>query len=352
MSLVTLSGMVPVGFGLTLWLRRFYPWSIHGTVRTMASLPILALIFLAEDAPYTTSTELTLVSLMIALGVVLGDTITLVLASCGARYNALSDDNPTVFMPGAFPSCVNGLKPTSLIQTTKKMSLGNQETRGNDVEGATTQRPTDGQDQRGDGLQKAKLPGTTEDVHRRYAELIKGAKPTNKLSDVEARAIPNRRLEVVCRINNCFTAMESARCKIFRAEVVKVLQPGTSEHWRDWPELVEVVRTVAETELSDSKAEVNLFDAVQMTVMKAMLKMLFGKSHEVKSKDVQIRRLAKEVNRQWRLSEGHLEENVTPQWEFVRQGILKATAQEIFGEWDADDVDNPFNMILPGYETM
>jgi hypothetical protein len=191
-------------------------------------------------------------------------------------------------------------------------------------------------------------------MHNFHADIIKGqgGEKPNKLRPHQARAKPNSRLKVAFRVNNCFTSEIKSRCDDVRREVFKVLQPGTSDHWRDWPELVEVVRSVARAELSDPRDEVNLFDAMQMIVMKTMLKVLFDKSSEDQSKDVQIRRLAKEVNAQWILSKSYLDDGVTPQWDSERQGSLKATAEDIFGTRDADDIHNPFNMILPGYETM
>ena len=89
-----------------------------------------------------------------------------------------------------------------------------------------------------------------------------------------------------------------------------------------------------------------------LTVMKTMLKVLFGKSFEGTSNDQQILKLAKGVNDQWIQSKNAVAPGGTPVWEFERQASLKAVAEEIFGKWDAENVNNPFNRILPGYETM
>lgn len=75
--------------------------------------------------------------------------------------------------------------------------------------------------------------------------------------------------------------MERSRCDEVRNDVLSLLQPAKSgdvEHWRDWPELVGVARIVTKAELSDSQATVNLFAAIQMIVMKTMLKVLFDES--------------------------------------------------------------------------
>lgn len=83
-----------------------------------------------------------------------------------------------------------------------------------------------------------------------------------------------------------------------------------------------------------------------------MLKVLFGKSFEGKIKDHLILKLARGVNEQWIKSKERVVPGETPEWEFERQASLKAVAKEVFPEWDGNDIENPFNIILPGYETM
>lgn len=124
------------------------------------------------------------------------------------------------------------------------------------------------------------------------------------------------------------------------------------EHWRDWPESVGVARIVTKAELSDSQATVNLFAAMQMIVTKTMLKVLFDESPEDTTKNSQIRKLAKNVNRQWQYSKKSLVLGEAPEGDFEQQGTLEATAEEIFGPWDDANRKNPFNKILPGYKTM
>lgn len=106
------------------------------------------------------------------------------------------------------------------------------------------------------------------------------------------------------------------------------------EHWRDWPESVGVARIVTKAELSDSQATVNLFAAMQMIVTKTMLKVLFDESPEDQTKNSQIRKLAKNVNRQWQYSKKSLVLGEAPEGDSEQQGTLKATAEEIFGPWE------------------
>ena len=279
----------------------------------MAFIPVLVLVYWAQDIEATgsVSKQFTLVLLAIVLGVVFGDTIAMVNASLlgetmGARdVEPLSDDSTTsmleasdsrapgqavgvrymaapthgrVTTPGEVDSHADNVMPASSIQNTNEISQGMPKTRSQLANDTTTPPPVNAQDQRENGIQKAEIPETTEQMHEKYASIIKGAKP-NALNDREARALPNRRLQVAFRINNCFTVKTPPRCKTVRIDVMKVLQPGKSDHWRDWPELIEAVRTVARAELLDSRAEVNLFNAAQITVTKVMLKVLFGMPH-------------------------------------------------------------------------
>lgn len=192
---------------------------------------------------------------------------------------------------------------------------------------------------------------TTEKMHAKCERIIK-ADERGDLSRYAARAIPNHHLELAFHVNNCFTAKKADRCATFRAHVLKLLQPAASEDKKYWPDLVRTARRVAISELSGPGNEVNLFDAVQMTAMKTMFRVLFPELLETTSKDQHIRTLAKEVNQQWLASKGKLVPDVTPGWEFEQQGSLKAAAEAIFGKWDEGNLENPFNKILPGYETM
>lgn len=191
----------------------------------------------------------------------------------------------------------------------------------------------------------------TKALHEDREAVISGAAP-NKNDKYQARAYPNERLKVAFRINNCFTNDKQERCDDFRKTVEELLHPAKDNYEPHWRDLVETARTVAKAELSGFGAEKSLFDAVQMTVMKTMLKVLFQRSPADTTKDRHIRRLAKEINKQWVKSKDGLVSGETPDWGFEQQKVSKSAAEHIFGEWQADNTDNPFNFLLPGYETM
>jgi hypothetical protein len=281
-----------LGFVVNRRLRTSYPQSVHEIVRVVAFWTGFTLVYLANniDATQTISVDLGLALLSIVVGFVIDDTIALF----GAGQTA----------------------PPHTKQQSAEEKTG--------------------------------------EMHKDLADIIMGGKP-NQHDGHQARAFPNRRLEVAFRVNNCFTAMKKKRCDDVREAVLELLQPPKSENaerWRDWPELVEVARTVTRAELSSSQDKVNLFSAMQMVIMKTMIKVLFNKSPTDTTKDSQIRKLARDVDRQWQDSKGVLALGEAPEWDFEQQGTLRATAEDIFGPWDDENEGNPFNMILPGYETM
>ena len=170
----------------------------------------------------------------------------------------------------------------------------------------------------------------------------------NQLHLHAARARPNARLRVAFGINSCFTSEDVNFCKNVRKGVEDKLYVPEA----DWEGIAKAARELAEREFAGSERKLKLFDAVQMVTMKMMLRILFARDPEDASLDNHIRKLAKEVNDQWDRSKAGLTLGETPSWSFDQQDALKDAADAIFGAWDSSDVDNPFNYILPGYETM
>lgn len=336
-----------LGFVLDHWLRNLYPGSVHGIVRGVAFWAVLALVYLVKDsdATQTIPTEFALALLYTVSGFMLGDTIALVTT----HFYALIYTGNII---------ATGQNAPPQDESTPPQHSGKNSTKSNPQLEDDFNDATSKDYDLANGSNKANHQQSAEDeteaMHNMLAEIIKGGK-SNKHNGYQARAFPNRRLEVAFRVNNCFTAMERQRCDKVRNDVLGLLQPakpGDVKHWRDWPELVEVARKVTKAELSDSQATVNLFAAMQMIVMKTMLKVLFDQSPADTTKDSRIRKLAKDVNLQWQDSKTGLVLGEVPEWDFEQQGTMKATAEETLGPWDDANRENPFNKILPGYETM
>ena len=364
---IAIFGSAAFGFLISLTLRDICPSTQQRKFRYTSCILVLILVGLATyvDDHQASSLDSALMFLPLGLGVVLSD----LLALATMQFSAPNHPDKRI---GAGPITpphgesthsksqehndrADSIEQSSLAQRNKKDTQDQHINPENDSRGATLQQSADEKSNPGDGPETAKpeqpVVKDTQSMHDENEWIIKGAKPNNHYH-YEARALPNKRLKYAFHVNNCFTE-DQERCQEFRAEVVNMLQPqNKKQHWRDWPELIEVARSAARSALLVSADEVNLFDAIHLTVLKTMLKVLFGMSFEDSSKDHLILNLARGVNEQWIESKKSVVPGEIPEWEFERQGSLKAVAEELFPEWGADNKYNPFNRILPGYETM
>lgn len=136
--------MTAAGFLSSHWLRRSHPWTVHGTVSGIVFCAVFALIYFAGDDD---------AAQMISTELTLASPLTAVGFMLGATIASFLANDPDD------PAAVKFAKEK------------------------------------------------TEAMHEDLANIIKGAKP-NEHNGHQARAYPNRRLEVAFRVNNCFTAKE------------------------------------------------------------------------------------------------------------------------------------------------
>jgi len=305
---IAILGLIASGFLISLGLRDIFPSTQHRDTRYLSCSLILILVLLADCNHDGDAIKL----LLVGFGVMLRDLHALAMIqsgapipldhSIGAGQVASQHGESILSTPQQNDNRSDGTVHSLPTQDTKKDPQDQHINLGNDLAVATLQRPADEKSNPADGSKTAKpeqpVVEETQSKHALHAYndwVIKGAAPNKNLPSA-ARAIPNKRLKDAFHVNNCFTE-DAKRCVTFRGQVEKVLQPDNDENnWLDWPELVEVAKTVATSALSAPVVELNLFDAIHLTVMKTMLKVLFGKSFEGKSKDHLILKLAKGVN--------------------------------------------------------
>lgn len=364
---IPIFGSVAFGFLISLGLRDICPSTQRRKFRYTSCTFVLILVVLADyiDDHHVSSLDSALMFLPLGLGVVLSDLLALATMQFGAPNHpdkcidagliTPPHGESTPSKPQKHNDRADGIEHSSLAQRTKKDPQDQHINPENDSRGATLQQSADEKSNPGDGPETAKpeqpVVKDTQSMHAGNEWIIKSAKPNNH-HHYEARALPNKRLKYALHVNNCFTE-DQKRCSEFRKEVENMLQPeNEKQHWHDRPELVEVASSAARSALLVSAEEVNLFDAIHLTVLKTMLKVLFGMSFEGSSKDHLILNLSRGVNEQWIESKKSVVPGEIPEWEFERQGSLKAVAEELFPEWGADNKCNPFNRILPGYEAM
>nr|POF13020.1 cytochrome p450 3a11 [Quercus suber] len=168
----------------------------------------------------------------------------------------------------------------------------------------------------------------------------------NIITPHASRALPNKRLHVAFGIESCFTSDDPRFCKDFRARVEQLL--STNED--DWKGYANAARSVLSAALTSEITAVNLAKLVQMMTMKTMMLVLFRRDVNDIHDDDAVHALARGVNDQWLRSKGAFDDD--PFWALHKQTDLMDAVRKVFPDWNGDGLDNPFNHILPGYETM
>lgn len=113
---------------------------------------------------------------------------------------------------------------------------------------------------------------------------------------------PRPRPEIALNINSCFTSSKRKRCDDFRKQVANLLK---CEEGGSLP-CVAVASVATQAELSGTGSEVRVFEVRQMVTTNTTLKALFQMSLANISKAGDIRRLVRDVNRQWMRPKGVL----------------------------------------------
>ncbi|KAG9957357.1 hypothetical protein KCU61_g9160, partial [Aureobasidium melanogenum] len=151
---------------------------------------------------------------------------------------------------------------------------------------------------------------------------------------LEARARLNQRLKLAFDIDSCFTSSDERSCKNFRASVERLLYVAE----KDWVNFATTARETAKEALDGGNGDTaSLFGVVQLLTLKTMMR---------------IATLAHEVNLQW-LRSKECTNNDNPSWLFDQQTSLKDAVKAVFPNWNEEkSMENPCNLILPGYETM
>lgn len=184
-------------------------------------------------------------------------------------------------------------------------------------------------------------------------EIVKsGTGPTaskNTLSALEARARPNQRLKLAFGIDSCFTSSDERSCKSFRASVEKLLYVDEKE----WVDFATTARETAKEALDGANEDTaSLFGVVQLLTLRTMMRVLWPGRNPKQTTNEQIATLAHEVNLQW-LRSKECTNSDNPSWLFDQQKSLKDAVKAVFPDWNEENsIENPCNLILPGYETM
>ncbi|KAF2161009.1 hypothetical protein M409DRAFT_70083 [Zasmidium cellare ATCC 36951] len=149
-----------------------------------------------------------------------------------------------------------------------------------------------------------------------------------------ARAQPNQRLQAAFGIDNCFITDDKKRCAEFRGKVAKLIHVELDK----WQEFAAAAKAIVQKEFDTTDNTIKLFILIQLVTMKMTRKVMWNIDPQAGDNDEAIRGLADEVNK-----------HDKPDWHSDQQHDLQKALNEAFPNWT---VENPLNLILPGYETM
>ena len=201
-------------------------------------------------------------------------------------------------------------------------------------------------------------PEFVENIYRRYfrpdkspyqtvgkaTSLIRGdalKEPNYKprITPLESRADPNRRLVHAFGINNAFTTTDEKYHKDFRHRVVDLL--NKDQEW--WNTAASLALTEARSD-TDERI-IMLVPYVQRVTFKVILYALFGTPKQ-ESDSSEIENVTKLINSLW-LTSKHSNSKLDRD-----RSLLETSLSHIVSQYEHPPEDNPLNVILPAYETM
>lgn len=162
----------------------------------------------------------------------------------------------------------------------------------------------------------------------------------------EASACPNKRVKEAFNIDNSFNCTSRDHSNHFRTNVEAKLYFDMAK----WSSQISSIKRFADTALT-GMSEVNISEIIQVLVMRATLTVLF-EDHDIDETlaDEDIKFFARKVNEQWLRSKGvHSPNDLS--WKLADQNALRKALRKVFPNRNIDDkMENPMNLILPGYE--
>lgn len=160
----------------------------------------------------------------------------------------------------------------------------------------------------------------------------------------QARALPNRRIAEVFRLENAFTTMDDSEYKEFR----KVAAGKISITADKWIQVAEYAKTlVSNTVTNENQNRFQVLPLVQSLSLKISLYVLFDKD-PLQVDNIHVSSIAYAINELWeeskiRISSGHIQ---------LLQRSLQKAILGIFPGQSLAPRDTPMNLIIPAYETL
>lgn len=177
--------------------------------------------------------------------------------------------------------------------------------------------------------------------------VLDGSLGDNKLSQEESRAIPNQRLTRAFEIDNGFTTTDRSYGRAFRVKAEKYFDPfrgpSKTEGWETVAGAAQYLVSEYAKRL-DPACPHSLEEMIQIISLKLVLKIFFEIDiHQLK--DGTVLALAQLINRLWIQSKSSTRSDDA--------GIKESKLyfEELGIPWTGGR-DNPFNILLPAYETL
>ncbi|OJD32593.1 cytochrome p450 [Diplodia corticola] len=166
------------------------------------------------------------------------------------------------------------------------------------------------------------------------------------LSQLQARALPNERLQVAFGIDNAFTTTDVEWYKEFRKLSESHLRVSNSQ----WKSLATTARQIATTGISSRSRSFALAPLVQTLTLKISLQLFFGLDASTLNNDT-MSFIASSINTIWLASKQHSQHPaaITP-WHH-HHALIAALRALIPSRDPLSPRQNPMTLILPAYET-
>ncbi|OMP85164.1 hypothetical protein BK809_0000263 [Diplodia seriata] len=171
--------------------------------------------------------------------------------------------------------------------------------------------------------------------------------PSGKISlpsQLQARALPNKKLQIAFGIDNAFTTTDIHWYKEFRRLSESHLRMSTSQ----WRSVAKTARQIAIDGVRCHPGSISLSPLVQTLTLKISLHLFFGVDATTRTNDSNICFIAAEINRIWLASK---QQQQTQPWH-TNPALHAALRAAIPDRDPLAPRANPMNLILPSYETM
>lgn len=182
-------------------------------------------------------------------------------------------------------------------------------------------------------------------------------------AQLEARTLPNARLETTFGVNNAFTTQNMKTAGAFKSTARSLLrnathirkkvdetgEPTSIDTDANWEQIISQIQKTIREEITGGHEIMNLAEVVQYITLRISMHVLFGTKIETLEDRDAMKYIAKTINILWIRSKNKPAAN---QNDWSQERRLHQHLFDLTGLDPTNDLLNPMNLILPAYETM